>query len=159
MKKGFTLIEMVAYIGILSIIVLASSAFLIWLIQFNVKLKASSEALHYSERIIQIISYEIKESEEVLSVISNRISIRRKNGDEISFFVCNSNLCLQENQNEPIFLTSGNIKLDNINFTEIRFRERRSININIGIRYQGPSERPEHTALVIKSTSISPRSY
>jgi len=157
MKKGFTLIEMVIYIGVLSIVALASSAFLIWLIQFNVKLKTSREVLHHTERIMQIMSYEIRDSKEILSVDSNKISIKRKNSDEIAFFACNSTLCLQENDDTSIFLTPENIKLDHLNFSEINFREKRSININIEVRYQGASQRPEHTASIITSTSISPR--
>lgn len=60
MEKGFTLTEILVYIAVLSIIVLALSSFFLWASRFNVKTKITREVFDNMRRTMEALTSEIR---------------------------------------------------------------------------------------------------
>ena len=62
MKKGFTLMEILVYIGVLGLIIGTVSSFFLWVTRSNTKAKAMRETLDSARQAMEIMSHEIKEA-------------------------------------------------------------------------------------------------
>ena len=104
-KKSFTLTEMLVYVAVLAIIVLAVSSFFLWTTRSNTKTRAMREALDNSRRAMEIMSSEIKEAKSIYAptTTSTQLSLETTKylpaGEEttyIDFYLCGTQLCLKK---------------------------------------------------------------
>ena len=171
-NKGFTLIEILVYIAVSSIIMLAISSFFFWANRSNIKIKASREVLTNSKRAIEIMIYEIKHAERVYtptSVFSSstgQLSLETKNYSQqgettgyIDFFICQEQLCLKKENQEPIILTSEKVKIDSLNFFQLSSTSTDSVQVNLEISYVAPHNKPEYQASINTTSTVSLRIY
>ena len=106
---GFTLMEALIYIGVLAIIVLAVSSFLVWITRSNTKVRAMRETLDSARQAMEIMSHEIKEAKSIytptsiFSTSTGQISLETtkylpegENRTYIDFFLCEKRLCLKK---------------------------------------------------------------
>lgn len=175
MKKngnGFTLIEILVYIAVSSIIMLAISSFFLWTNRSNAKIKTSREVLTNSKRAMEIMIYEIKHAERiyaptsVFSSSTGQLSLETKNYSRegettsyIDFFICQEQLCLKKENQEPIILTSEKVKIDSLNFFQLSSTSTASVQINLEISYIAPSNKPEYQASLNTTSTVSLRTY
>ena len=140
--RGFTLLEILVYIAILSLVLFLICSFIFWMNQSNTKTKAEREALENSRRALEIMAYEIKGAKSVYTPTTslNQLSLetyRYLPDDEdnsfIDFFLCGSRICFKKEAQDPIFLTSDTVEVKQLEFTQISTNGSPSIKINLTI--------------------------
>jgi type II secretory pathway pseudopilin PulG len=175
MKKGFTLMETLVYIGILIIVVAAVFSFLIWFVHLNTRVKVMRETADNARRAMEIMVYEIKEARAVYlpTSTSTQLSLKTlhylpegENTTYVDLYICGTQLCLKkEPQNfisptsSPIALTSDKVEVNNLVFTRVVTEEVPSVQVELEIDYKNPSSRPEYQFSVDLKSTASLRSY
>jgi len=171
-QKSFTLIEILVYIGVLSIIILVLVSFVLWFLHSNTKAKVMREVLDNARRAMEIMTYEIKGAESIYTPTSifdshpGQLSLETSKylpeGEEttyIDFYLCDTQLCLKKESQDAVVLTLDNVEVSNIVFTLIVSGEVSSIQIDLKIDYKNPADRPEYRASVNLTSTASLRSY
>ncbi|MFQ6049562.1 MAG: PilW family protein [Candidatus Paceibacterales bacterium] len=172
-KKGFTLMEILVYIGILAIIVLAASSFFLWISRSNTKAKVTRETLDNARRAMEIITYEIKEAEGIytptsafststgqLSLETTKYLLRGEDTTYIDFYLCQKRLCLKKEGQNPIAFTSDRVEIKNLEFSQIATTSTiPSVQINLRVDYKTPAAKPEYQASINTTSTASLRSY
>ena len=168
MKKGFTLVEILVYLGIFFLVITIIISFVFWLVRSNTKLKVMREVLDNANRIMEIITYETKGAKSIYTptTSSNQLSLETTNylpgGEEttyIDFYLCDSALCLKKESQDPIVLTSDSVEITNLVFTRIVSGQAESVQIDLSVSYKNPANRSEYRALVDLTSTISLRIY
>lgn len=168
MMKGFTLMEILVYIVVLGIIIVAISSLLIWSIHSNTKAKVMKETLDNARRAMELMTYEIREAKSIYTSTTtlNQLSLETTHylpaGEKntfIDFFLCDSRLCLKKESQNPIALTSDRVEVANLVFTQVLTGDIPSIQINLKVNYKNPTHRPEYEASVSLRSVVSFRSY
>lgn len=145
MNKGFTIIEGIIYIAILSLILLLCSSFIFYFTQSNAQTKGDREALENTRRVLEEITYEINGAKSIytptttanqLSLETSRYIPANENTSYIDFFICGSRICLKKESQNPIFLTSDTVQINNLTFTQISINGFPSIKTNITMNYK-----------------------
>lgn len=166
-KRGFTLMEILVYIAVLAMVILASYSILTWAIHSNTRSKAVREVTDNLRRVMEIFSYEIKEAESVYAptTTSTQLSLETKHylpeGETltyIDFYLCEKKLCLKKESQNPISLTSDQVEVNNLEFLQIATTTP-SIQISLEINYKNPQNRPELRASINTTSTFSLRSY
>lgn len=167
-ERSFTLIEVLVYIGILSLIVAAIFTFLTWSIRSSVKAKVMREASDNARQAMEIMIYEIKEARTVYlpTSTSSQLSLKTfhylPGGEDITyidFYLCGTQLCLKKESQNPIALTSDKVEVSNLVFTRVVTGRIPSVQIELKIDYKNPHSRPERQASVNLKSAASLRSY
>jgi type II secretory pathway pseudopilin PulG len=167
-QRGISLVEILVYIGVFSLIAVVIVSFVFWLIRSNIKAKVVRETLNNSKRIMELMTKEIREAESVYipTTSSTQLSLKTikhlASGEEISFidfYLCGTRICLKKESQDPIFLSSENIEVNNLVFTQIASDQAANIQIDLGVNYKNPGDRPEYRALIDLTSSASLRSY
>lgn len=164
-KNGFTLIEILVYISVLTIVILAVSSFFLWAIRSNNKAKAIRET-HYSvRRAMDIISYEIREANSVYTPTtnSNQLSLETtkylpvdETSTFIDFFLCGTQVCFKKESQSPFALTSDRVEVNSLNFIQVAST---SVQIGIGINFENPENRSELQVFINATSTASIRAY
>ena len=167
--KGFTLTEMLIYISVSSIAILAIASFVLWVNRSNTKIKVLKEVLNNSKSAIETMSYEIKHAKSIyiptsiFSTHPGQLSLETPSyaqKDEyisyIDFFICEQSLCLKKENQDPIILTSDKVQVKNLEFNQV---DTSSVQINLKIDYLAPSDKPEYQASINTTSTVSIRIY
>ena len=167
-KKGFTIVEIVVSLGILSIILLVIISFILWANYYGAKTRADSEVLENARRVLDVITYEIRGAKSIYNptTTSDQLSLETEkyapSGEDstfIDFFICGSALCLKKESQDPIILTSDSIKIESIYFSEILNGTVPSVKIDITVNYQNQYSDDESYASISSTSTASLRSY
>lgn len=164
--------EILVYIAVLSIVIVAIVSFVLWSIHSNTKAKVMRETLDNARRAIEIMSHEIKEAKNIYNLTSifdshpGQLSLETKKylpeGEKtsfIDFYLCSTQLCFKKESQDPIALTSDNVEVNNLVFTKIITGDIPSIQIDLKVDYKNPADRPEYRASVNLTSATSLRSY
>ncbi|MDP2864354.1 MAG: prepilin-type N-terminal cleavage/methylation domain-containing protein [bacterium] len=170
LQGSFTLVEILIYIAVLVIIVLVVSAFLTWSIRSNTKARAMREVSDNARRVIEIMSYEVRGAKSIYTPTSTSTQLSLETthylplgetSTYIDFFLCgdaSTILCLKKESQNSIALTSDRIEVNNLEFILIATTTP-SVQINLGINYKNPQNRPEYQASIELRSTVSLRSY
>jgi len=145
--RGFTLIEMVIYVGLCSIILGSLAFFASWALQAGAKAKMERDVLNNGQRALEIMVSEIKKSKNVydptsvfnsypgqLSLEQATAFLPQESETFVDFFQCGQSLCLKRENDSPIALTDGNVALTDLKFFKISNNATSSsIQINLGL--------------------------
>ena len=168
MKKAFTLVEILVYIGIFFLVITIIISFVFWLVHSNTKLKVMRETLDNANRVMKIITYEVKEAKSIYTptTSSDQLSLETTNylpeGEEtayIDFYLCDSALCFKKESQDPVVLTSDSVEITKLIFTRIVSGQADSIQIDLTVNYKNPANRPEYRASVDLTSTVSLRAY
>ena len=168
MEKGFTLIETLVYVGILSIIVAVIFSFLIWSVHLSTKIRVMRETSDNARRAMEIMVYEIKEARNIYipTSTSTQLSLQTlhylPSGEDttyIDFYICGTQLCLKKESQSPIALTSDKVEVSDLVFTWVVTEQIPSVQVELEIDYKSPSSRAEYQASVDLKSTASLRSY
>lgn len=127
-NSGFSLIEILVAVAIFSFIVLAVVSFFISVNFSNTRSKANREAQENARRMMDIMTYEIKNAKGIYSPTTtlNQLSLETarhlpvgETATFIDFFLCGANLCLKKESQNPIILNSDTVEVYALSFTRI----------------------------------------
>lgn len=159
MKKGFTLIEVLVYIAVLVIILVAVYSLFLWAVNSYTKTRALRETLDSARRATELITYEIKEAKSILNAGPGVLSLQEPGGTIVDFYLCGltlQSLCLKRGSEDPAFLTSNKVEITDLNFIQISTS---SIQVSLSVNYQNPASRPEYQALITATSTTSLRPH
>ncbi len=169
---GFTLIEILVYIGVFSVVFAALISFIIWVNKSNIKTQAMREVSDNLKLAMDKMIYEIRTAKSIYTptVTSSQLSLETLNylpeGETFSyidFFLCgplSDTLCLKKESQNPVALTSPRVKIDNLTFTLIgTSTSTSSVQIELKVSYKNPQNLTEYQASVAATSTASLRSY
>lgn len=168
-QSSFTLVEILVYIGVFSVIITLLTTFIIWVIHSNIKAQAMRETLDNARGAMETMIHEIRSARSIYTetTISSQLSLETSHylpeGESftyIDFFLCGTRICLKkESQQNPVPLTSDKVEVKNLTFSQIA-TSTPSVQINLKITYKNFSGRPEEYRPSVNMTSTaSLRSY
>jgi len=168
-QKGFTLVEILVYIAVLILVAGVIYNFLVWSITTNTKTKVMREALDNSRRAMEIMTAEIKKAKSVYTPATNSIQLSLETTNYLpsgeitsyaDFYLCGTQLCLKREFQEPIALTSDEVEISNLVFTQVNSSSTfPSILVDLKVDYKNPNNRSEYEATVNLTSVASLRSY
>lgn len=157
---------------VLVIIITAVSAFFLWGIRSNTKIKAMRETLDNSTRAMETLTREIKEAKSIytptsvfdsldgqLSLETTKYLPARESTTYIDFYLCGTQLCLKKEFQDPIALTSDKVEVSNLVFSRIITNEIPSVQVSLNVDYKDSTGRPEYQSSVNLISTISLREY
>lgn len=159
-KKGFTLVELLISVAILSIILLAICLFVFWMNFSKSKTDESSRILENARMALDVIAFEIKKAESVYTptTSSSQLSLEttaylpeNETISYIDFFLCGSSLCLKKELQEPLLITEKSVVVEDLQFTQILTNSKPSVRISMTVAAGGSS--------IILKTASSLRNY
>ena len=160
-KKGLTLVEVVVFVAVFSIILLVVVSSLFWMSSSGFKTKADREAGENARRVLEIMNYEIRGAKSIytptttsnqLSLETSRYLLVGENGTFVDFFLCGSAICFKKESQNPISLTSDSVQVTNLSFLQILNNGKPSIKINLTVNYNNDSS-------VSLNSTVSLRNY
>jgi len=168
-QSSFTLLEILVYIGVFSIVMGVLISFIIWVTHSNIKAQAIRETSDNAREVLETMVYEIKTAKSVYipTSTSTQLSLETLNylpeGESftyIDFFLCGTQICFKKESQIPVALTSDKVEIKDLNFTLIgNVTSTPSVQIALKADYKNPQNRPEYQASVNVTTTASLRSY
>lgn len=159
--------EILVYMGLLSIIILTISLFVHWSIYSHTRAKAMREVSDNGREAMRLMIHEIQEAEGIYTpnTTSAQLSLETKKylpeGEEttyIDFYVCEKKLCFKKESQDPVALTSDNLEINNLVFTQVGTNPP-SVQIELTLNYKNPQDRPEYRVSIDLTSAASLRSY
>jgi type II secretory pathway pseudopilin PulG len=169
-NNGFTLIELIVYVAAVSIVIGAIIIFAIWATRLGTKIKINYAISNNARRAMETMVYEIKKSRSAYTPTSifatnpGQLSLQQvatttpgEITTYVDFFKCGDGLCLKKEGAEPQALTSSQVKITNLIFTQILNASTTSIQINLGVKSTLYSSDPRYeTSINLISTATLP---
>ncbi len=143
-NKGFTLVEVIVYIAILSLVLLLVSSFIFYFELSNSRAKGDREALEGARRALETITYEIQGAKSIytptttanqLSLETSRYLPTGETTTYIDFFLCGTRVCLKKESQTPVFVTAANVNITSLIFTQTSIGAVSSVKIDITSTY------------------------
>lgn len=161
MKKGFTLIELIIYIGILVSILLVAFSFGWEIIYSNVKSQAIREVQQNARFCMEKITRIIKEAKAIKHPrrgnSSSRLSLEMTDPDldPTTFDLFDNKLRITQGKNGSYELTNNRVAVSNLSFTNLSYSDTPgTIQIEIDLEHINPINRSEYQATFeLKSTA------
>ena len=168
-QQGFTLVETLVYVVIISIIATVVVSALLWIVRSDANAKARRATADSMRSAMRIMAREIREAKglytptmTIPTQLSLETTINLPSGETstyVDFFLCGTRVCLKREFQNPIALTSEDVEVTNITFTEVTTNSIPSIQITLQIEYKNPGNKPELEVAVNATTTVSLRSY
>lgn len=164
MKKGFTLIEALVYIAVVSIVAAAVSALVLWTIRANNKARALRETTDNMRQALDVITREVRQARSVYAPTGSTDQVSLETtvlpaGEVISFvdlYRCGTRLCIKREGEAAEALTN-----DTVEVVDLRFRQIASstpaVQVALTLRYKNPQNRIEFRALMSATTTAAVR--
>jgi type II secretory pathway pseudopilin PulG len=152
---GFTMVEMVIYIGALALLVGTVTALLVWLVRASSEVHVRNELATGVEHAFALMVNEIKEAKSVYTptTTSSQLSLATSNNvpdketsTYIDFFLCGTRLCMKREFQTPQALTSEKIIIQNLEFIPVQTGSAASAHIIIEASYLDASQTLQTTA-------------
>jgi len=169
-KKGFTLIELVIYAAVFTIIAVMLTLFVFNLIKVQTKIRISKEVSESSQRAMEIMLWEIRHSQSVYTPTSIfdsspgqltlETSQNTPEGEEttyIDFYLASDDqLYVKREGIEPEALAPKNIKINALIFNYLTTTGTNSIRIELSVSYRSASPKPAYqaTTTLISTASL-----
>ena len=168
-QRGFTLVETLVYIVIISIIVTVVVSTLLWIVRSEANAKARRVTADNTRNAMRIMTREIREAKGLytptmttptqLSLETTKNLPPEETGTYIDFFLCGTRLCFKRESQSPVALTSEDVVVTNVVFTEITTGSTPSVQSTLQVKYQNPGNKPELEVTMNATTTVSLRSY
>ena len=136
-KGGYTLVEMLFYIALFSVLALAIIASLISMTK-AFRVTTAQADLVQSSAVMERISREIRQAYEIISISANDLKLNAKdesdNNKTVEFLLFGSNLQLIENNVFTGDLNSSNIQITALSFTEITTPAGKAVKASLSVK-------------------------
>lgn len=168
-NSGFTLMEILIYVAVFSMIITVLFSFIVWLWHSNIKTQVMRETLANVEGAMQRMTHEIRDAQSIYTptTTSTQLSLEilrylpeGESSSYLDFFLCETQLCLKKEAQDPIALTSDKVEIKNLSFSQVTAgTSTGSIQINLRAQYKNPQNLSEYQASVDVTSTVSLRSY
>ena len=168
-QQGFTLVETLVYVVIISIIATVVVSALLWIVRSDANAKARRATADSMRSAMRIMAREIREAKGLYTptmTIPTQLSLETatnlpsgETSTYVDFFLCGTRLCVKRESQNPVALTSEDVEVVRVVFTEVTTNSTPSIQITLQAEYQNPRNRPELEVAMNVTTTISLRSY
>lgn len=123
--KGFTLIEMILYVALCSIILLSLSTFLSFLLEQRVRSQAITEVNQQGFQVLSLITQTVRNGRSIqtpsIGTSSTTLSVVVTNAflSPTVFSVSSSTFMIREGGRTPVALTNSRVKVSGLTFQNI----------------------------------------
>lgn len=144
-KTGFTILEIIIYLAILSLITLLVGSVVIYFTNANNQSKGDREVLENARRTLEEITYEITSAKSIYTPTTtvNQLSLETskylqagETTSYVDFFICNLRICFKKDGQNPIYITDDTVQVSNLIFNQISTNGSPSIRINLTMNYK-----------------------
>jgi prepilin-type N-terminal cleavage/methylation domain-containing protein len=170
--KGFTLLEMLIYVFVLSLVISVVVSSFLWIVRAQASVAASKEVVESTRAALTILENEIKEAESIYTPTSSsstppQVSLEtRRNpplGEDttyVDFFLCGTRLCMKRESQSAVALTSERVVIQNLTFERVETASSvPSVQVVFDASFNNPRNRPELNITLQIQTTISQRTY
>lgn len=161
-NKGITLVEIILYMAIISVVLIVTTAFLSNILSARIKNQTINEVESQGMQVLQILTAEIKGADSIFqpSGGSQHPKIRiTKNGDETRFSVVDGVFYI-EKDGEETNLTNDRVFVSDHNFQNLSRQETPGIlSFQFTLEHINPGDRQEYSFEKEFSGSASLRNY
>ncbi len=167
MTRGFTIIEVIAYVAVLGIIGTSFSAVFLWGVKTYTKSQVMQETTWNAKRAMDAIVQEVRGAEDIYSPTTSgtQLSLETTNYTTpghptsfIDFFLCEEKLCFKRELQSAVVLTSNNVRVTQLSFQEVKTGSAiSSVQVVLQAAYKNPNNRPELGSLVELNSVASMR--
>ena len=173
LPKGFTLIEMIIYVALVTTVISVIVGFAFWAIQVGSKVKINYEVTDNTRRAMETVVFEIKKSKgiyaptAVFDASPGQISLEQiattTPGEVVTFvdfFKCADSLCLKREGQDPVKITTAQVKIVNLSFSQLlNSTTTPSVQINLQVDSASSSSRPEYFSSINLTATAALRAY
>lgn len=150
--KAFSLIELVIYVSLSSIIFLAITSFSQSMTKTKTETKVINEVENQGAEIIQIITQAIRNAENINLPSQNSsgsllsLNFLENNKNPTIFYLLDQGLVMEEGSSGAISLTNNLITISNLEFNNLSLNQTPGIiQIKFTLKYNGPLNAGEYT--------------
>lgn len=167
-KRGFSLIEVLVSLAVLSIIILLLAGVIVQMKFLQNKTGAERETLDAANRALSIMTYDIKGAEGIytptttadqLSLQTTRYITGNATFTYVDFFLCGLAICLKKELQDPIVLTPETVSVTGLQFTKIQNDQAHSIKISITANYKNTNVDSGDYSTVTVDSTVALRKY
>ena len=147
---GFTYLELIIYMSIVTIMMTALIPFAWNAIEGGVKSATQREVFSQAQYVSERIKYEIRNASGIISVTPTQVSLATLNPATNPTIIASSsgNVTIQQGAGSPVVLNSQNTTISSFNFTNYSSADNLTENIQyvftIAANYQGAGSRQEY---------------
>lgn len=148
-QHGFTLVEMVVYVGILTLVILLVTSFMFYLHYANSQTQGDREVLESARRALENMVYEVNGARSIytptttasqLSLETLRYIPAGESTTYIDFFICDTTrLCLKKESQNPIYLTPDSVNITSLAIAQINANNSPSVKITLAMTFKNPT--------------------
>lgn len=124
-QKGFTLVEMVLYVAICSILLATISVFLSFLLEARVRSQAITEVNQQGFQVMSLITQTIRNGRSIevpaISTSSSSLFLTTKDSllNPTVFYLSSSTLVIKEGTKSPVSLTNSRVQVTDLLFENV----------------------------------------
>lgn len=131
-QTGFTLVEILVYTALLSLVMGAVLSFLLFAVSSQLALVSRRSVTLEGSRALEVVAREVREARSlyaptsVLDLHPGQLSLETKKsllaGEQetfVDFFLCGEQLCMKKESQNPLALTSPLVKVENLVFRQV----------------------------------------
>lgn len=163
--KGFTLIELIIYAGIVAMILVVAVTFAWQIVQGNIKLGALREVEQNANFAMEKITRAIRNSSKIVQPNdpgenSSWLELNMQDAAKTPtrFEISEEKITMKEGNGSPMELTTDLVKVTNLKFTNLAYEDTPgTVRIKMTIEYLNPSGRPEYGAEVNLENTVNIR--
>ncbi|MDP2692622.1 MAG: four helix bundle protein [bacterium] len=172
-NKGFTLIEMLIYISIMSMMILVIGAFIPRVVMTNLYLQAKGQSLDNARIALGTIEREIKSASDIYAPTSvfgsspGQLSLESANNLPVGetntftdFYVDDERLFMKKEGSDPQLLTADKVKVSNLVLTNLNIGDSYpAIRVSLTVFYNSASPMVQNQSSVTLTSTVSMRNY
>lgn len=167
-QKGVSLVEVITYVSILTIIILIILSFFIWALRSNMRINAMKEVLSSNRTAMQIMTQEIMEANSIyyptssstqLSLETSKYKQTQEDISYIDFFICGTRLCMKKESLDPVAITANSVLVSGLRFDQISTSSIPSVQIYLETRYNANSGSFNSNVVVGATSTAALRLY
>ncbi len=141
-QKGFSLIEVVVSLAIMSMVLLFIFSFFWWMNFYNSQANGDTQALDNARTALDQITYEIRGAESVYTptTTSSQLSLQTARylpaGETytyIDFFLCGNAICFKKESQAPVMITSSQVSVSNLVFNQMANGSYPSVQVSLTV--------------------------
>jgi type II secretory pathway pseudopilin PulG len=152
-QRGFTLVEMILYVAVCSILLVTISVFLSFLLGARVRSQAITEVNQQGFQVMSLITQTIRNGRSIQTpstgVSSSTLSLTTGNAllNPTLFYISSTTMKIKEGSQQAVSLTNGRVKVSGLLFQNVSSGSstEKIMRISYTINYINPEGRSEYS--------------